>query len=93
MGDKTPDARVRTYADIMREQQLNRELDNTMVNIAKKKRDEAETRTAAGVAGQTAPPAAAPSEATSGSMPAPPAPATDGAAGSKRRNRWDQAEP
>jgi splicing factor 3B subunit 1 len=35
-GDKTPDARVRTYADIMKEQQLARERDNTMQNIAAK---------------------------------------------------------
>lgn len=30
MGDQTPDASVRTYADIMREQNLARERDNTM---------------------------------------------------------------
>ncbi len=36
MGDKTPDARVRTYADVMREQQLARERDNTLKNIAGK---------------------------------------------------------
>ncbi|MEW5308440.1 MAG: hypothetical protein WDW38_000402 [Sanguina aurantia] len=42
MGDKTPDARVRTYADIMKEQQLQREMDNTMKNIADKKKAEAE---------------------------------------------------
>eukprot|EP00198_Chlamydomonas_reinhardtii_P011225 XP_001700562.1 nuclear pre-mRNA splicing factor, component of splicing factor 3b [Chlamydomonas reinhardtii] len=56
MGDKTPDARVRTYADIMREQQLQRELDNTMaqrsqsqphvspaMHVAKKARSEWDT--------------------------------------------------
>lgn len=42
MGDKTPDARVRSYADVMREQQLQREMDNTMRNITEKKRKEAE---------------------------------------------------
>ncbi|MEW5298864.1 MAG: hypothetical protein WDW36_001940 [Sanguina aurantia] len=42
MGDKTPDARVRTYADIMKEQQLQREMDNTMKNISDKKKAEAE---------------------------------------------------
>lgn len=30
MGDQTPDARVTTYADRMREAQLGRERDNTM---------------------------------------------------------------
>lgn len=80
MGDKTPDARVRTYADIMREQQLQRELDNTMVNIAKKKKEEAEALAAAQAAGQ-------PVSATTSA----PAPAAE-AAGSKRRNRWDQAD-
>lgn len=92
MGDKTPDARVRTYADIMREQQLQRELDNTMVNIAKKKKEEAEAAAAAAAAGK----AAAPSATTTSSMPAPAASAGDAAAAAaagKRRNRWDQSEP
>lgn len=64
MGDKTPDARVRTYADIMREQQLQRETDNTMRNIVEKKRMEAEAA-AAGVAlpaSTAAPTAAAPAD-------------------------------
>ena len=30
MGDQTPDARVRTYADVMKDQQLAREKDNTL---------------------------------------------------------------
>eukprot|EP00887_Chlorella_sp_A99_P006158 scaffold22.g6158.t1 len=47
MGDKTPDARVRTYADVMREAQLARERDNTMRNIAEKKRREEEEAAAA----------------------------------------------
>jgi splicing factor 3B subunit 1 len=75
MGDKTPDARVRTYADIMREQQLQRETDNTMRNIADKKKKEAEA-----VAAGTALP----------STTAPAAPAA-GPADGKRRNRWDTA--
>uniref|UniRef100_A0A7S0WT61 TOG domain-containing protein n=1 Tax=Chlamydomonas leiostraca TaxID=1034604 RepID=A0A7S0WT61_9CHLO len=62
MGDKTPDARVRSYADIMREQQLQREMDNTMQNIVEKKRREAELA-AASQAAQTAAPAAAPQAA------------------------------
>lgn len=77
-GDKTPDARVRTYADIMKEQQLQRELDNTMVNIAEKKKKEAEAAAAAAVS------------AAASLMPAPAAPAA--AAGEKRRNRWDQPD-
>lgn len=60
MGDQTPDARVRTYADIMREQQLQREMDNTMVNIAAKKKKEAEQAAAAAAAGFGAAAAAAP---------------------------------
>ena len=75
-GDKTPDARVRTYADIMREQQLARETENTMRNIAEKKKQEAELA------------ASMPPTKASGIMPAPaPANATAG----KRRNRWDQS--
>ena len=37
MGDKTPDASTRTYADIMREQQFAREQDQTMRNIQRQK--------------------------------------------------------
>ncbi len=50
MGDKTPDSRVRTYADIMREQQIQREMENTMRNIAEKKKQEAEQAAASGSA-------------------------------------------
>lgn len=42
MGDQTPDARVRTYAEVMREAQLAREQDNTLRNIELKRRQEAE---------------------------------------------------
>eukprot|EP00879_Flechtneria_rotunda_P007341 GHRR01007702.1.p1 GENE.GHRR01007702.1~~GHRR01007702.1.p1 ORF type:complete len:901 (+),score=370.22 GHRR01007702.1:192-2894(+) len=38
MGDKTPDARVRTYADVMREQLLQREQANTIQNIIDKQK-------------------------------------------------------
>jgi len=91
MGDKTPDASVRTFADVMREQQLARERDNTLKNIADKRREEEEELAmdrdkptkASGLAAP-APPAPAPAP-----VPAPaPAPA---AAGGKRRNRWDQS--
>jgi len=91
MGDKTPDASVRTFADVMREQQLARERDNTLKNIADKRREEEEELAmdrdkptkASGLAAP-APPAPAPAP-----VPAPaPAPV---AAGGKRRNRWDQS--
>ncbi len=35
MGDKTPDARVRTYADVMKQQLLDREKDNTVSVVIK----------------------------------------------------------
>lgn len=68
MGDKTPDARVRTYADVMREAQLARERDNTLKNIADKRKAEAEAElealdavpTKASGLGAPAPQAAAP---------------------------------
>lgn len=75
LGDKTPDARVRTYADTLREAQLERERDNTIRNIQQKQRDEEE---AAAAAADHARPTKA-----SGAM-APP-PQQEG----KRRNRWD----
>eukprot|EP00878_Enallax_costatus_P042304 GHUV01049566.1.p1 GENE.GHUV01049566.1~~GHUV01049566.1.p1 ORF type:complete len:134 (-),score=30.14 GHUV01049566.1:137-538(-) len=40
MGDKTPDARVRTYADVMREQMLQREQANTVQNILDKQKQQ-----------------------------------------------------
>lgn len=84
MGDKTPDARVRTYADTMREAQLDRERDNTMRNIADKQRKLDEEAAAA------ARDAERPTKA-SGMDIAPPVeqqPATG-----KRRNRWDTGAP
>lgn len=64
MGDKTPDARVRSYADIIREQQLQREMDNTMKNIQDKARKEAEAGLAPAPAAPAQPaPAAAAAEA------------------------------
>mmetsp|Transcript_47675 Transcript_47675/g.91031 ORF Transcript_47675/g.91031 Transcript_47675/m.91031 type:complete len:1376 (-) Transcript_47675:178-4305(-) len=87
MGDKTPDAAVRTYADIMREQQHNREKEQTMRNVAKKKEEEARMASLD----------AQPTRAQMGAdLPPPPAmvPATEAPKaaepGSKRRNRWDQ---
>ncbi|CAM8938176.1 unnamed protein product [Rhodiola kirilowii] len=42
LGDKTPDASVRTYADVMREEALKREKEETLRLIAKKKKEEEE---------------------------------------------------
>jgi splicing factor 3B subunit 1 len=75
MGDKTPDARVRTYADVMREQALQRERANTLQNIKDKEQAEKEAaENGAGTGDGGAATAAAAAEA-----------------GQKRRNRWDQS--
>lgn len=80
MGDQTPDASVRTYADVMREQQLARERDNTLQNIRdKQKREEEEANAALD---------AVPTKASGIQLPPPP---SQQAAGEKRRNRWDQS--
>jgi hypothetical protein len=72
--------RVRTYADVMREQQLNREREQTIRNIQDKKKEEAELLASEidrpTKASGLAPPTAAPAAPTSGQ---------------KRRNRWDQS--
>ncbi|XP_021718316.1 splicing factor 3B subunit 1-like [Chenopodium quinoa] len=44
MGDKTPDVGVRTYADVMREEALRREKEETLRLIAKKKKEEEEQK-------------------------------------------------
>ncbi|KAM7466089.1 hypothetical protein LguiB_013651 [Lonicera macranthoides] len=44
-GDKTPDVSVRTYADVMREEALKREKEETLRAIAKKKKEEEENKT------------------------------------------------
>ncbi|KAL1336225.1 hypothetical protein HN51_030621 [Arachis hypogaea] len=54
-GEKTPDPSVRTYADVMREQALKREKEETLKAIAKKKKEEDE-------AAKAAPPQAAPAQ-------------------------------
>ncbi|KAF8044177.1 hypothetical protein BT93_A2224 [Corymbia citriodora subsp. variegata] len=41
-GDKTPDVSVRTYGDVMREEALKRETEETLRAIAKKKKEEEE---------------------------------------------------
>ncbi|XP_021756230.1 splicing factor 3B subunit 1-like [Chenopodium quinoa] len=63
MGDKTPDVGVRTYADVMREEALRREKEETFRLIAKKKKEEEEQKksleeekgAAGGVAAQAQP--------------------------------------
>ncbi|XP_068659359.1 uncharacterized protein [Aristolochia californica] len=44
MGEKTPDINVRTYADIMKEEALKREKEETLRAIAKKKKEEEENK-------------------------------------------------
>lgn len=44
MGEKTPDASVRTYADVMREEALKREKEETLRLISKKHQEELERR-------------------------------------------------
>lgn len=85
LGDKTPDVRTRTYADVMKEAMLARERDNTLRNIAEKQRAEAE-QAAAGGSG-----AAGPADAGAAAVAAAKAAlsAAAPAVGEKRRNRWD----
>ncbi|GLJ13842.1 hypothetical protein SUGI_0221080 [Cryptomeria japonica] len=52
MGDKTPDAAVRTYADVMREEALKREKEETLRLIAKKDQEEKEKGKEAGATQQ-----------------------------------------
>lgn len=44
MGEKTPDASVRTYADVMREEAVKRDKEETLRLIAKKHQEEAERK-------------------------------------------------
>ncbi|XP_068661873.1 uncharacterized protein [Aristolochia californica] len=44
MGEKTPDVNVRTYADIMKEEALKRDKEDTLRAIAKKKKEEEENK-------------------------------------------------
>ncbi|XP_059065494.1 uncharacterized protein LOC131032362 [Cryptomeria japonica] len=52
MGDKTPDTAVRTYADVMREEALKREKEETLRLIAKKHQEEKEKGKEAGATQQ-----------------------------------------
>ncbi|KAL7197806.1 hypothetical protein ACSBR2_020347 [Camellia fascicularis] len=75
-GDKTPDVSVRTYADVMREEALKREKEDTLRLIAKKKKEEEERKASGGGEEKEREPAAnAASQQTQ-----------------KRRNRWDQSQ-
>ncbi|KAL8139367.1 hypothetical protein V2J09_005388 [Rumex salicifolius] len=44
MGDQTPDVNVRTYSEVMREEALKREKEDTLRAIAKKKKEEEENK-------------------------------------------------
>ena len=81
MGDKTPGADVMTYADIMKAQQLQRDTDNTMKNIADKQKAAAELMEDS---------AGRPTKASGLAPPVVPvAPRPEKA---RKRNRWDQGE-
>lgn len=84
MGDKTPDASTRTYADIIKANQLAQERQNTLRNIADKQKAEAE---------EVAADRARPTKASMGAAPqlAPAAAEAEAKASKKRGNRWDQA--
>jgi splicing factor 3B subunit 1 len=87
-GDKTPDASVRTYADVMREQQLARERDTTLRALADKQKESYEAGEAARRA--AALDASRPTKSSGMAPPAlPPPSAAASEAGDKRRNRWD----
>eukprot|EP00271_Cylindrocystis_brebissonii_P023373 TRINITY_DN9672_c0_g1_i1.p1 TRINITY_DN9672_c0_g1~~TRINITY_DN9672_c0_g1_i1.p1 ORF type:complete len:1296 (+),score=272.86 TRINITY_DN9672_c0_g1_i1:282-4169(+) len=90
MGDATPDAGVMTYMDIMKQSNFQREKEETLRLIAKKKQEEAERKAAE----ESAAPTRAQGVVAAAPAPGPSAPkalAGDaaGAAGGKRRNRWD----
>lgn len=86
MGDKTPDPAVRTYADVMQEEALKRQKEETLKLIAKKKQDELEKKAKEESSAPTKAQQAAPASAASAASAA--AAAAVAAAG-KRRNRWD----
>ena len=85
---------MRTYADVMREQQLARERDATLRALADRHKETAE---AAELARRTAAlDAAKPTKSSGLPAPAQPAPSASAseagsAVGEKRRNRWDTA--
>jgi splicing factor 3B subunit 1 len=105
MGDQTPDARVRTYADVMREAQLARERDNTMKNIADKRKAEADSLAALDAVPTKASGLAAGGSSAAAAPPTlpPPGPAAAAAAAAAKaaaaggvpgkRSRWDSTVP
>ena len=87
MGDKTPDVNTRTYADVMKAQQLARERDNTLQNIADKRRQEAEELGSTAAADRDRP-----TKASLGVAPPPVAAVPEAKPALKKRsNRWDQS--
>lgn len=83
MGDKTPAADVMTYADIMKQQQLQRDTDNTLKNIADKQK-EMQAQAEAAVS-------AKPTKASGVAAPVISAPVSK-AEKARKRNRWDQGD-
>ncbi|RMZ55389.1 hypothetical protein APUTEX25_003513 [Auxenochlorella protothecoides] len=85
MGDQTPDARVRTYADVMREAQLAREQDNTLRNIELKRRAEEDAAALAALD-------AVPTKASGLAPPVAASAATAPASSAGKRSRWDAGD-
>ena len=84
LGDQTPANNVRTYADVMRDQALQRERDNTLKNIADKRKAEEEEKEALADRDR-------PTKASIGAPPPPRPAALAPEPVGKKRNRWDQS--
>lgn len=84
MGDKTPAADVMTYADIMKQQQLQRDTDNTLKNIADKQKEMQAQAEAAG--------SVKPTKASGIGAPVIPVASAARADKARKRNRWDQGD-
>ena len=84
MGDKTPAADVMTYADIMKAQQLQRDTDNTLKNIADKQKEMAAQAEAVA--------SAKPTKASGIAPPVMPVATAPRAEKPRKRNRWDQGD-
>lgn len=78
-GDQAPDANIRTYAEVMKEAALARERENTLQNIARKKREENENGSGEATAAE------ARHDSTKTVVPPERPPAR-----SQKRSRWDQ---
>ncbi|XP_024533099.1 splicing factor 3B subunit 1 [Selaginella moellendorffii] len=79
MGDKTPAPTTRTYAEVMMDEKLKRDKEETLRAIAKKKQEETEKKV-------KEEPSEAPTKAQLSSA------AAAAAAAAKRKNRWDLAK-